>query len=110
MSAQNILALGASKNIGYFAAIRLLGEPASCVLLPNFNSCFLADAGATVTFLLRNPAVFDEDEAIKKAVAAGKAFLVKGDGLNQDDVARAWAEATSHGHVDTLLFTVGQSL
>ncbi|KAL1709156.1 hypothetical protein EV121DRAFT_276545 [Schizophyllum commune] len=89
MSAQNILALGASKNIGYFAAIRLL------------------DAGATVTFLLRNPAVFDEDEAIKKAVAAGKAFLVKGDGLNQDDVARAWAEATSHGHVDTLLFTVG---
>ncbi|KAL1721720.1 hypothetical protein EV715DRAFT_194537 [Schizophyllum commune] len=89
MSAQNILALGASKNIGYFAAIRLL------------------DAGATVTFLLRNPAVFDEDEIIKKAVAAGKAFLVKGDGLNQDDVARAWVEATSHGHVDTLLFTVG---
>ncbi|KAI4520892.1 hypothetical protein K525DRAFT_239770 [Schizophyllum commune Loenen D] len=89
MSAQNILALGASKNIGYFAAIRLL------------------DAGATVTFLLRNPAVFDEDEIIKNAVSAGKAFLVKGDGLNQDDVARAWAEATSHGHVDTLLFTVG---
>ncbi|KAL1681719.1 hypothetical protein EV122DRAFT_205062 [Schizophyllum commune] len=89
MSAQNILALGASKNIGYFTAIRLL------------------DAGATVTFLLRNPAVFDEDEAIKKAVSSGKAFLVKGDGLNQGDVARAWAEATSHGPVDTLLFTVG---
>lgn len=111
MSAQNILALGASKNIGYFAAIRLLGELGPWVYSRAFiDSCFLLDAGATVTFLLRNPAVFDEDEIIKKAVAAGKAFLVKGDGLNQDDVARAWAEATSHGHVDTLLFTVGQLL
>ena len=110
MSAQNIFALGASKNIGYFAAIRLLGEPAPFVRLPLEVLMLPADAGATVTFLLRSPAVFDEDEAIKKAVRAGKAYLVKGDGLNQDDVARAWTEAISHGHVDTVLFTVGQSL
>ncbi|KAL1745411.1 hypothetical protein HDZ31DRAFT_36504 [Schizophyllum fasciatum] len=89
MSTQNVLVLGGSKNIGYFTAVRLL------------------DAGATVTFFLRNTAVFDDDAVVQKAVKAGKARLVKGDGLKQDDVARAWAEASRDRPVDTLLFTVG---
>ena len=34
--------------------------------------------------------------------------MVQGDGLKQDDVARAWAEAAKDRPVDTLLFTVGR--
>ncbi|KAF9014246.1 hypothetical protein BDQ17DRAFT_1419147 [Cyathus striatus] len=50
-------------------------------------------AGATVTFLLRNPSVFDSDEDIQK----------------YSDVERAWAETAVNGvkNVDLLLFTVG---
>ncbi|KAF5364600.1 hypothetical protein D9758_005545 [Tetrapyrgos nigripes] len=92
MAPTNILTLGASRNIGYFAAIRLL------------------DAGCTVTFLLRDLSVFDADETIQKYVKARKAFLLKGDGLVQEDVKHAWEESASHGlegKVDLLLFTVG---
>ncbi|KAL1754626.1 hypothetical protein FB107DRAFT_215341 [Schizophyllum commune] len=89
MSFQNVLVLGGSKNIGYYAAVRLL------------------DAGAAVTFLLRNTAVFDADPVLQRNIGAGKARLVQGDGLKQDDVARAWAEAAKDRPVDTLLFTVG---
>ncbi|KAL1685885.1 hypothetical protein GGG16DRAFT_65340 [Schizophyllum commune] len=84
---QNFLVLGASKNIGYYAAVRLL------------------DAGATVTFLLRNTAVFNADLVIQRNIGAGKARLVQGDGLKQDDVAHAWAEAAKDRQADTLLFT-----
>ncbi|KAF5364620.1 hypothetical protein D9758_005546 [Tetrapyrgos nigripes] len=92
MAPMNVLTLGASRNIGYFAAIRLL------------------DAGCTVTFLLRDLSVFDADETIHRYVKARKAFLLKGDGLVQEDVKHAWEEAASHGpegKVDLLLFTVG---
>jgi len=88
----NILVIGGSRNIGYFSAIRFL------------------DAGHTVTFLLRKTSVFDADEAIKKHVAASKAFLVQGDALVVDDVRRAWVESQSHGidnKVDLCLSTVG---
>jgi hypothetical protein len=69
-----------------------------------------------VTFLLRNPAVFDQDDAIQKYVAAGKARLVKGDALVRDDCQKAWevaAQGTGDSDdigVDILLFTVGLSL
>ncbi|KAJ7130846.1 hypothetical protein C8R43DRAFT_896002 [Mycena crocata] len=84
----NILAVGASRpgNIGYCAAIRIL------------------EKGATVTFLLRSPAVFDTDETIQKFVKSGNVRLVKGDATNEADTKRAWDEA---GIVDVLMFSVG---
>ncbi|TFK46706.1 hypothetical protein OE88DRAFT_1637825 [Heliocybe sulcata] len=85
----NVLAIGASKNVGYHAATRLL------------------DQGATVTFLLRSPSVFDNDENMKRYVASGKAKIVKGDALKREDVARAWQSANEGGAVDLLLFTLG---
>ncbi|GBE90215.1 hypothetical protein SCP_1900640 [Sparassis crispa] len=86
----NVYALGASKNIGYYSAVRLLRK------------------GATVTFLMRNPAVFDDDELIQKYVTSGKARIVKGDALNVADVQHGWETAREGGqNVDTLLFTIG---
>lgn len=85
----NVYALGASRNIGYFAAIRLLNK------------------GATVTFLLRNTSVFDGDADIQPHISSGKAKLVQGDATSLDDVARGWSEALSVGNVDFVLFTVG---
>ncbi|KAJ7187920.1 hypothetical protein C8R46DRAFT_1157147 [Mycena filopes] len=82
----NILSIGASRNIGYYSAVRLLEQ------------------GATVTLLLRTPSVFDEDAVIQKYVKSGTARLVKGDARNEDDMRRAWAAA---GPVDAVVFTVG---
>ena len=107
----NVFALGASKNIGYFAAIRLLSAR-SLIFYNDLHAETLSDKGATVTFLLRNTSVFDADESIQPFVRSGKARLVKGDALNIDDVARGWAEAQAASeaqHVDVLLFSVGQS-
>ncbi|EPQ57830.1 hypothetical protein GLOTRDRAFT_36291 [Gloeophyllum trabeum ATCC 11539] len=87
-----ILAIGASRNIGYYASIRLL------------------EKGATITFLLRSPSVFDNDEKIQGYIASGKARLVKGDALVKEDVRRAWevaGQGEREGQVDFLLFTVG---
>ncbi|KAJ7772676.1 hypothetical protein DFH07DRAFT_169415 [Mycena maculata] len=86
MASLNILAFGASRNIGYFAAVRLLEQ------------------GATITFLLRSPSVFDEDSTIQKYVQSGNARLVKGDAFNEADTRRAWNEA---GIVDAVIFTIG---
>ncbi|KAJ7670246.1 hypothetical protein B0H17DRAFT_1086212 [Mycena rosella] len=86
MAALNILTFGASRNIGYFSAVRLL------------------EKGATVTFLLRSPAVFDEDKLIQGYVKSGKARLVKGDATNEVDTRRAWDAA---GVVDAVIFSVG---
>ncbi|KAG6906644.1 hypothetical protein DXG01_012819 [Tephrocybe rancida] len=88
----NILVIGGSRNIGYYASLRFL------------------EAGQTVTFLLRNLNVFDKDEKIQSYIAAKKAFLVKGDALARSDVQHAWASAAANsasGVVDLLLFTVG---
>ncbi|KAJ7185378.1 hypothetical protein C8R46DRAFT_1207548 [Mycena filopes] len=84
LASLNILAVGASRNIGYFAALRLLEQ------------------GATVTFLLRSPAVFEKDQVIQGY--GRKARLVKGDATNEEDVRRAWDEA---GVVDAVVFSVG---
>lgn len=67
------------------------------------------DAGATVTFLLRSPATFDGDEDIQKHVKSGKARLLKGDALVEEDVRNAWNEATKESPVDLVIFTVGFS-
>ncbi|KAL0565410.1 hypothetical protein V5O48_016612 [Marasmius crinis-equi] len=85
----NVYSLGGSRNIGYLTALRLL------------------DAGYTFTFLLRNPSVLQNDEAMRKHIAAGKVFLVKGDALVRSDVENGWKEAGKRGPVDLILFTVG---
>ena len=47
---------------------------------------------------------------MKSHVASGKARLVQGDALNEEDVRRAWAVASEgDGPLDLVLFTVGQS-
>jgi hypothetical protein len=68
-----------------------------------------ADAGATVTFLLRSPATFDNDETIQAHVKSGKAQLIQGDGLIVEDVRKVWAEASKERPVDVLLSTIGFS-
>ncbi|TFK36429.1 hypothetical protein BDQ12DRAFT_686876 [Crucibulum laeve] len=85
----NVLVIGGSRNIGYYSAIRLL------------------EAGSAVTFLLRSPLVFDNDEVIQKHVKSQKARLVKGDALTPEDVKLAWNEASRDKPVNVLLFTVG---
>ncbi|KAL0946448.1 hypothetical protein HGRIS_012671 [Hohenbuehelia grisea] len=87
--AQNVFAVGASKNIGYFTSLRLLA------------------AGANITFLLRSTSAFDNDEKMQGYIKSGKAHLVKGDGLVREDVQKAWTAASKHGPIDLLLFTVG---
>lgn len=75
------------------------------------NSEYALDLGATVTFLLRKPQIFDNDESIQKYVRDGKARLVTGDALVKDDVRRAWAEASigdDGNPVELLLFTLGK--
>ncbi|CAK5276121.1 unnamed protein product [Mycena citricolor] len=86
MSSLSIFTIGGSRNIGYLSSIRFL------------------EMGATVTFLLRSPSVFDKDATIQKYVQAGSARLIKGDALNEADTRRAW---TAAGAVDAVVFTVG---
>lgn len=57
--------------------------------------------------MLRSPAIFDSDSTIQSYVESGKAHLLKGDALVEDDVKRAWDEALTHGPVDFLLSSVG---
>jgi len=68
-------------------------------------------SGATVTFLLRSPSSFDNDEVIQEYVKSGTARLVKGDALVREDVERAWDEAAKGdgGGVDVLIVTLGFS-
>lgn len=87
-----VLSVGGSRNIGYYSSLRLL------------------NLGATVTFLLRSPSVFNDDAAIQRYVSSGKARLVKGNALVREDVERAWTEAAKGDDdrpVDFLVFTVG---
>ncbi|KAE9394888.1 hypothetical protein BT96DRAFT_958687 [Gymnopus androsaceus JB14] len=79
----NVLAIGASKNIGYYSALRFL------------------DAKCNVTFMLRSPSVFDSDETIHSSY--------KGDALVESDVKRAWDEALTHGPVDLVFSSIGGS-
>ena len=78
---------------------------------PLFNFLYNTENGATVTFLLRNPKCFDADEFMKPYIATGKARLVPGNALKEDDVREAWKVATEQGaKVDTVLYTLGEYL
>ena len=107
--ASNIIAFGASRNIGYFAALRFLSTRLYhiFVLFNQINA--VSDAGSRVTFLLRSPASFDDDAEIQKHVKTGNAQLVKGDALVPEDVSKAWEKATEDAPVDFILYTVGFS-
>ncbi|KAL5490680.1 hypothetical protein ACEPAI_5514 [Sanghuangporus weigelae] len=85
-----VLVIGGSRNIGYYSALRLLGN------------------GATVIFLLRNTSCFDTDESIKQYVASGKARLVQGDAMKKEDVGKALTVASEGDDpLDAVLFSVG---
>ncbi|KAH8830501.1 hypothetical protein DL96DRAFT_1593195 [Flagelloscypha sp. PMI_526] len=83
----SVFTVGGSRRIGYFASLRLL------------------DAGAIVTFLLRDPSRFDGDNEIQKHISSGKARLVRGDASNVDDCRRGWAEASKDQPVDYMIFS-----
>jgi hypothetical protein len=91
MENYQVLVIGGSRNIGYYSAVRLLA------------------LGATVTFLLRSPRVFEQDDTIQNYIKEGKARLIQGDALVKNDVRRAWSEAQVDDTrpVDFLIFTVG---
>nr|GAT59774.1 predicted protein [Mycena chlorophos] len=103
-SNMDVLAIGASRNIGYLTSLRLLG-PCSLHLLAQLLTPS-PEKGAVVTFMLRSPSIFDEDEKMQHYIRSGRARLVQGDALKEEDVRRAWEAA---GTVDTVLFTVGFS-
>ena len=124
----NVLSIGGSRNIGYFSSLKLLGTffphpslrhsfHSSLLLSLIINHCSTdsknlqkkTELGATVTFLLRTPSIFDTNSAIQKYVSSGTARLIKGDALVREDVERAWKEAAGKENkpVDVLLFTVG---
>lgn len=68
-----------------------------------------ADQGHSATLLLRKTEVFDDDERMKPHVESGRAQLVQGDALVEDDVKRAWEKATDFGRtVDFVVFTLGE--
>ena len=64
------------------------------------------EKGATVTFLLRSPNVFDTDTTIQRYIQSGHARLVQGDALKVEDVANGWEKALEvpSCHVDLVLF------
>jgi len=87
----NVLAIGASRNIGYHTTLYLLS------------------AGNRVTFLLRRTTVFDGDVRVQEYVKSGLAKLVSGDGTSKEDVRRAWDTAAENGPVDYIISSVGGS-
>ncbi len=103
--------IGGSKNTGYYAARRLLGDYICCLpsRLVVFLTRLILESGSTLTFLLRHPDVFDNDSVMKPFVSSGKAKLVHGDALKESDVKRAWDVASEgNTHVDLVLFTLGR--
>jgi len=85
----NVLAVGASRNIGYFTALYLLDE------------------GHKVTFLLRRKTTFDEDTRMQEFVKSGQAKLVFGDATSADDMKKAWTVAGENEKVDYIICSVG---
>ncbi|KAH8114162.1 hypothetical protein DFH11DRAFT_1596224 [Phellopilus nigrolimitatus] len=102
--------IGGSKNIGYYAAQRLLSTCCDAIFIQLIDPLSFIEHGATVTFLLRNKSCFDADETIQQYVRSGKARLVSGDALKEEDVRKAWAVADEgdDGSVDTVFFSVGR--
>ncbi|KIJ42745.1 hypothetical protein M422DRAFT_31265 [Sphaerobolus stellatus SS14] len=88
----HILAIGASRNIGYLATRTLLAE------------------NHTVTYLLRKPEVFDKDLELQKYIKNGQAKVIKGDATVKEDIRKAFTETSTNGNtLDAVLFSVGGS-
>jgi hypothetical protein len=87
----HVLLLGASRNIGYFAALRLLAQ------------------GHTCHFLLRNPSAWDNDAQMQEHLKSGKATVTRGDALKSEDVAKVWTEATANSPVDAVVYSLGMT-
>lgn len=85
-----VLLLGASRNIGYYVAQRLLAHGHDC------------------TLLLRKPDAMESDPAMSGYIRDGKAKLVQGDGLVKEDVQRAWDAAKGDSKVDLVFFGIGE--
>lgn len=62
---------------------------------------------ATITFLLRSPAAFDEGAAIKKYITEGKVHLVKGMPV-RTDVQAARNSAAQDKNVHVRIFVLGK--
>ncbi|KAG9045346.1 hypothetical protein FS837_006478 [Tulasnella sp. UAMH 9824] len=85
-----VLAIGASRHIGYHASVSLLQQ------------------GHSVFIAVRNPSLLENDPDIQPFIASGLAKLVKCDALVEDDMRRAWSVALEDEKpVDAVLFTVG---
>jgi hypothetical protein len=73
------------------------------------NPSATVDQGHSATLLLRNTSIFDNDERMQPHVESGRAQLVQGDALVQDDVKTVWEKATDYGRaVDYVVFTIGK--
>ncbi|QRV80474.1 NAD(P)H-binding family protein [Ceratobasidium sp. AG-Ba] len=85
----HVLLLGASRNIGFFVAQRLLAQ------------------GHTCTLLLRRLEAMQSEPSMTNYVQSGQAKLVGGDALIRADVQRAWDTAKGNGEVDAVFFGIG---
>ncbi|KDN48325.1 hypothetical protein RSAG8_02917, partial [Rhizoctonia solani AG-8 WAC10335] len=85
----HVLLLGASRNIGYLVAHRLLAK------------------GHTCTFLLRRTDAMESDPSMSEYVRNGLAKLVGGDALVREDVQKAWDVANSGGQVEVIFSGIG---
>ena len=74
--------------------------------------CHGTEQGATVTYLLRSTSVFDNDAEMQRYIKEGKAQLVRGDGLNIEDVRNGWQKSleAGNGKVDAVIFTIGMPI
>jgi NAD(P)-dependent dehydrogenase (short-subunit alcohol dehydrogenase family) len=87
----HVLLFGASRNIGYFVAQRLLAK------------------GNTCTLLLRKPDAMESDSSMKDYIQNGSAKLVRGDALVREDVQKAVDVANADGKLELIFFGIGQS-
>jgi hypothetical protein len=104
----NVFALGASRNIGYFASLSKHTLCLTKIILIPISSIGMLAKGDTVTLILRNPSTIENDESFKSYIANGKAKFIKGDATSFEDISAAWKLATSNGPVDLVMFTVGK--
>ncbi|KAG5636651.1 hypothetical protein DXG03_004696 [Asterophora parasitica] len=72
----NILVIGGSRNVGYFASLRFLGASSSYHRMEGSLLIAAVEVGHTVTFLLRNTSVFDNDADVQQYLRSNQAYLV----------------------------------
>ena len=72
------------------------------------NRRLFADQNHSATLLLRKTDVFDNDEQMRPHVESGRAQLVQGDALVEDDVKAVWEKAADGRAVDYVVFTLGK--